>query len=126
MKKITLFISLLMSTVLFSTVHSYAQDEASLKKSIMERVSSIDSLKLAGKIGENNMGMLAQRSALSSDETALMNAENKDRRALYAILAKRLKLSIKVVGQGRAEELRKKSAPGVWLQDEKGKWYKQK
>jgi uncharacterized protein YdbL (DUF1318 family) len=125
MKKLTLFISLLISTCLFSSVHTFAQDEAALKQSIMQRVSSVDSLKLAGKVGENNVGMLSQRGALSNDETALMNAENKDRRALYSILAKRLKLSLKVVGQGRAEELRKKSASGVWLQDDKGKWYKQ-
>jgi uncharacterized protein len=126
MKKLTLFISLLISSFLFSSVSTFAQDEAALKQSIMQRVSSIDSIKLAGKVGENNLGMLAQRVALSSDETALMKAENKDRRALYSILAKRLKLSLKVVGQGRAEELRKKSASGVWLQDNSGKWYKQK
>ncbi|QXD23488.1 YdbL family protein [Opitutia bacterium ISCC 51] len=126
MKKLTLFISLLISTFLFSSVHTFAQDEAALKQAIMQRVSSVDSIKLAGKVGENNVGLLAQRGALSSEETSLMNAENKDRKALYSILAKRLKLSLKVVGQGRAEELRKKSASGVWLQDDKGKWYKQK
>lgn len=126
MKKLTLFISLLISTFLFSSVHTFAQDEAALKQAIMQRVSSVDSIKLAGKVGENNVGLLAQRGALSSEETSLMNAENKDRKALYSILAKRLKLSLKVVGQGRAEELRKKSASGVCLQDDKGKWYKQK
>ena len=126
MKKLTLFLSLLLATILLSGTQIFAQDETALKERILQRVSSIDSLKLSGKVGENNIGLLAQRGALSSKETALMNAENKDRRALYGILAKRLKLSVKVVGQGRAEELRKKSAPGVWLQDNDGQWYKQK
>ena len=126
MKKLTLFLSLLLSTFLLSGTQTFAQDESALKRSIMQRVSSIDALKLSGKVGENNVGLLAQRGALSNEETSLMNAENKDRRALYGILARRLKLSVKVVGQGRAEELREKSAPGVWLQDNNGKWYKQK
>jgi hypothetical protein len=126
MKKLSIFLSFTIACFLLGASHSSAQDEASLKKSIMQRVSSIDSLKLSGKIGENNAGILAQRAALSADQTTLMNAENKDRLALYGILAKRLKLSVKVVGQGRAEELRKKSASGVWLQDNSGKWYKQK
>ncbi|MCZ6673031.1 MAG: DUF1318 domain-containing protein [Verrucomicrobia bacterium] len=126
MKKLSIFMSLAVTCFLLSAAQTFALDEASLKKSIMQRVSSIDKLKLASKVGENNVGILTQRAALSADETTLMNAENKDRRALYAILAKRLKISVKVVGQGRAEELRKKSASGVWLQDISGKWYQQK
>ena len=126
MKKLTLLFSLALSCFLLSSPPVFSQDEAALKQSIIERVSEIDSLKLSGKVGETNTGVLAQRGALSADKTALMNAENKDRRALYGILAKRLKLSIKVVGQGRAEEIRKKSASGVWLEDNNGKWYQQK
>ena len=125
MKKISLLFTFLTAAFLLSAPQTFAQDENALKQSMMERVSSIDSLKLAGKVGENNEGLLSQRAALNPNETALMNAENKDRRALYGILAKRLKLSVKVVGQGRADELRKKSAKGVWLQDNQGKWYKQ-
>lgn len=125
MKKISIFLTLFVSAFLLSTTQIVAQNENALKQSMMQRVASIDSLKLAGKVGENNVGLLSQRGALKTDQSALMNAENKDRRALYGILAKRLKLSVKVVGQGRAEELRKKSAKGVWLQDNNGKWYKQ-
>ena len=129
MKTLSLFLTLVFSGIFISA--SFAQavdsDEASIKKSLMQRVSAIDEMKLAHKVGENNLGFLTQRAALTPDETKLMNDENKDRRALYAILAKRLKLTVKVVGQGRAEELRKKSASGVWLQDPTdNNWYKQK
>ncbi len=102
-----------------------AQDtEEAIKGRLLERVKDIDALKLSGKVGENNVGLLEQRDMLNPAETTLMNAENSDRRALYTILAKRLGLTTTVVGQGRSEELRKKSAPGVWLQDRNGEWYK--
>ncbi len=103
---------------------AYAQsDEASIKQRILERVKSVDALKMSGAVGENNKGFLEQRAALNPRQTKTMNEENSDRRALYAILGKRLGLSVTVVGQGRAESIRNKSAPEVWLQDPSGKWY---
>ena len=103
---------------------AYAQkDEASIKQRILERVKSVDALKISGAAGENNRGYLEQRAALNSQQTKTMNEENSDRRALYATLGKRLGLSVAVVGQGRAESIRNKSAPKVWLQDPSGKWY---
>ena len=103
---------------------AFAQnDEASIKQRLLERVKSVDALKISGVVGENNKGFLEQRAALDPQQTKTMNEENADRRALYAILAKRLGLSVTVVGQGRAESIRNKSAPKVWLQDTSGKWY---
>lgn len=98
-------------------------EEEAIRQRMLERVDAIDALKKAGKVGENNVGLLEQRAPLSEEERELMNAENADRRALYTIIAKRLGLTTTVVGQGRAEELRKKSAPGVWLEDRGGNWY---
>jgi uncharacterized protein len=109
-----------------ATVNAQADNEDALKKSLLERVDAIDKLKLTGKVGENNVGLLEQRGALNPAETKLMNEENKDRRALYTIIAKRLNVTMTVVGQGRSEEVRKKSASGVWLQDRTGNWYQQK
>lgn len=127
MRTLSLFLSLIFATLFLVAplTSAVAQSESELKSSLMDRVSSIDKLKLTEKVGENNLGLLSQRSRLTPDETKLMNAENKDRRALYGILARRLNLTVKVVGQGRAEELREKSADGVWLQDPSGKWYQQ-
>ncbi len=106
---------------------AFGQDtEDAIKARLLERVAAVDALKLAGKVGENNVGLLEQRAGLAAPETSLMNAENADRRALYTILAKRLGLTMTVVGQGRAEELRKRSAPGVWLQERNGEWYQSK
>ncbi|MCB1120851.1 MAG: DUF1318 domain-containing protein [Verrucomicrobiae bacterium] len=128
MKTLSTFLLMALAGLLLgnATVHAQSDDEEALKKSLLERVDAIDKLKLSGKVGENNVGLLEQRGPMNPDETKLMNAENKDRRALYTLLAKRLNVTMTVVGQGRAEEVRKKSAAGVWLQDRTGNWYQQK
>jgi len=100
------------------------ENQSAIQGRMIQRVESIDALKTKAVIGENNKGFLEQRGPLKPDQTAVMNAENADRKALYAILADRLRLTVSVVGQGRAEDLRKKSAPGVWLQGQDGAWFK--
>lgn len=123
--RIPAFLFLFAIAFSFLPSSSFAQgDEAAIKQRLIERVDAIDALKLAGKVGENNKGLLEQRAMLKPDETSLMNAENADRRALYTLVGQRLGLTATVVGQGRADELRKKSAPGVWLQAADGSWYK--
>lgn len=104
---------------------AFAQgDEGAIKERIRARVAQVDQLKAAGVVGENNQGLLEQRGALDPQQTQVLNAENTDRRALYAILGSRLGLTPAVVGQQRAEQLRNNSAPGVWLQAAGGSWYK--
>lgn len=103
---------------------AFAQnDESSIKERLLERVARVDTLKLSGKVGENNKGFLEQRAMLNPAQTKTMNEENADRKALYTILAQRLGLSVTVVGQGRAESIRNRSAPKVWIQDPAGNWY---
>jgi len=99
-------------------------DEASIKQRMLARIASVDTLKLSGSVGENNKGFLEQRAMLNPAQTKTMNDENGDRKALYTILANRLGLSVAVVGQGRAESIREKSAPGVWAQQPSGQWTK--
>ncbi len=99
-------------------------DEQSVKARLLQRVGAVDALKISGSVGENNKGYLEQRAVLNPAQTKTMNEENADRKTLYTILAQRLGLSVAVVGQGRAESLRKKSAPNVWIQDPAGNWSK--
>lgn len=126
MKRSTFILFLALGTFAMNTsLFAAKKSETLLKQHMLQRVTVIDELKLSGKVGESNAGILVQRGMLSKDETNVMNRENDDRRALYEILAERLQLSVAVVGQGRADELRKRSAKGVWLQAADGKWYQQ-
>jgi hypothetical protein len=105
------------------TAHAQ-NDEASVKTRMKDRVAQIDPLKVAGALGENNQGFLEQRGALDQAQTAVMTAENADRRTLYGILGSRLGITPALVGQQRAEQVRNTSKPGVWLQAPDGSWYK--
>ena len=119
----TLFLFTLLFAAALAPQQASAQaDENTIKQRILQRVGSVDELKIKGLVGENNKGLLEQRAMLAPAQTKTMNDENADRKALYAVLAKRLGLSVTVVGQGRAESLRKKSASGVWIQEPSGKW----
>lgn len=122
--RIPLFLSLLALFISALPLAAQDADEEAIKQRILQRVEQVDALKLSGAVGENNKGLLEQRAMLKPDQTKLMNEENADRRALYAIVAQRLGITSAVVGQGRAADLRKKSAAGVWLQADNGSWYK--
>jgi uncharacterized protein YdbL (DUF1318 family) len=119
----TLFTALAIFAMSFPNDADAQNDENAIKERMLNRLESVDALKIGGTVGENNKGFLEQRAALDPQKTKTMNEENADRRALYTILSKRLGLSVTVVGQGRAESIRNKSAPKVWLQDPGGKWY---
>lgn len=125
MKTIQLTLSLIMTfaaiALLPQSVNGQAEEDG-IKQRILQRIGAVDELKIKALVGENNKGLLEQRAMLAPAQTKLMNDENADRKALYAVLAKRLGLSVAVVGQGRAESIRKKSAPKVWIQEPSGKW----
>ena len=121
--RITLSLILTLSALAVLPQSANAQaEENGIKQRILQRVGTVDELKIKALVGENNKGLLEQRAMLAPAQTKVMNEENADRKALYAILAKRLGLSVTVVGQGRAELIRKKSAPKLWIQEPSGKW----
>jgi len=125
MKTIQLTLSLILTLSALAVLPQSANaqaEENGIKQRILQRVGAVDELKIKALLGENNKGLLEQRAMLAPAQTKVMNEENADRKALYAILAKRLGLSVTVVGQGRAESIRKKSAPKLWIQEPSGKW----
>ena len=125
MKTIQLTLSLILTLSALAVLPQSANaqaEENGIKQRILQRVGAVDELKIKALVGENNKGLLEQRAMLAPAQTKVMNEENADRKALYAILAKRLGLSVTVVGQGRAELIRKKSAPKLWIQEPSGKW----
>ena len=85
-----------------------------------------------GVVGENNMGLVGIKSADLSlkdkaDVNRLVDAENKNRMALYTEIMKANKLggdSLPKIQKLFANSWRDKSQPGWWIQNEQGGWEK--
>ena len=107
-------------------VLSAADDAATIKKNMAERKPKIETLKKAGSIGENKSGYLeAMKDAKLEDaDKTLIEDENKDRKAVYAALAKKEGSTVEHVGELRAKQIRSKAAEGEFIQGEDGKWVK--
>ncbi|MBN1404841.1 MAG: DUF1318 domain-containing protein [Opitutales bacterium] len=96
----------------------------SIRQRMQERLPSIDSMKADGRIGENNKGYLAVRGSLSAEENQTLAAENADREEVYESIARRTGSDAESVGRERAEQIADRAAPGSWLQDQSGRWYR--
>ncbi|MDX2188077.1 MAG: DUF1318 domain-containing protein [Opitutaceae bacterium] len=115
---------LLLGVFSFVALSASAEDIATVQRRTAERQSAVDSIKMRGAAGENNRGFLESRSGASSQDDAVISAENSDRSVLYAEAARRAGTSADAVGKVRAKKIAEMSTPGIWLQDESGKWYK--
>jgi uncharacterized protein YdbL (DUF1318 family) len=100
-----------------------AQDLGAVKARIVARLPKIDALKAKGAIGENNRGFVEVRDG-DAEASAVVAAENSDREAVYAAIAKQTGSSADQVGRARAKQLAANSAAGVWVQHEDGSWTK--
>ena len=116
-----LFLTLIIGLVTSSA--AWAETESEVQNRMIERVPAVDAMKTAGLVGETNRGFLEQRGRLNPEQSKVLTAENADRRTIYGMIAARSGLTIGVVGEGRAEQIRQRSAPGVWLQATNGDWY---
>jgi uncharacterized protein YdbL (DUF1318 family) len=99
-----------------------AQTAAELRARMAERLPIIDSLKTKAVIGENNRGFLEVRGPAAGDPATLVAAENRDREAVYLLLAKETGSTPGAVGQVRARQIAANSRGGVWVQEENGGW----
>lgn len=113
---------LLVSVLLMAAVPlTRAQDLGAIRTRMEKRVDQIDALKTAGVLGENNLGFLEVR---SGNDGGVAAAENADRTAVYAAIAKQAGASAEAVGKARAKKISEGSAKGVWVQAENGQWAK--
>lgn len=97
-----------------------AQD---IKTRMKNRLPVINGLKAKGIIGENNKGFLDFRTSKKENADAV-SAENTDRSAVYAAIAKQHKTTPELVGKRRALQIAQNARPGEWVQDKEGKWLK--
>ena len=105
---------------------SAADDAATIKKNMAERKPKIETLKKAGTVGENKDGYLeAMKDAKLEDaDKKLLEDENKDRKVVYAAIAKKEGSTVDKVGELRAKQIRSKANEGDYIQGEDGKWVK--
>lgn len=100
-----------------------AQSAAELRNKMAQRLPQIDDLKAKGAIGENNRGFVEVRAATPNADRVVSD-ENRDREAVYALIAKETGATPEAVGRARAKQIASQSRPGVWVQDESGAWKK--
>ncbi len=114
-----LFVAFLLSAI----APAFASEQDVAQQRIASRQSTVASLKEKGVLGENNRGLLEVRQN-EGDADRVAADENRDRGIIYAELAKKTGASPDSVGRARAKQIAANSRPGVWVQDEAGKWTK--
>ena len=123
--KLRSFLALFSAVIFFTGLTCVqAADAAGAKERMRGRVASIDQLKLAEVIGENNRGYLELRKAGDAAGSAAVSAENQDRAVVFADTAARTGSSSDAVGRAFAKQVAAASARGVWVQGENGTWAK--
>jgi len=95
-----------------------------IKARMQDRLPTIVQMKSEGIIGENNKGYLEFVPGAAQKNEGTITAENNDRKAVYSAIAGQQKTTPELVGERRAIQIAEKAAPGEWLQDQSGKWYK--
>jgi len=103
----------------------HAESSVDIRRRMEQRLGAIDSLKAQEAVGENNRGLLeVPPSGKSGNAASVIADENRDREAVYALIAKDTGATADAVGRARARQIATGSSPGVWIQDEAGKWKK--
>lgn len=92
-----------------------------IKARMKERLPVITALKTQGLVGEDNRG-LVQFLKAEKPHQDVVDAENKDRMAVYKIIAQRQKTTPDLVGRQRAAQIAKSASSGTWIQDPGGNW----
>lgn len=113
--------AILLSTLFFLCTHAFAESADELKNRMLERLPEINQLKESGVIGEKSDGFLGFVSGAA--DTAVVAAENDDRRKVYTAIARQQGVSPDIVGNRRALQISQKAEPGTWLQDSNGTWH---
>jgi uncharacterized protein YdbL (DUF1318 family) len=125
------FVSILFATLMtlvFSAGTALAQDKAELQQRSEQRYPKLLDAKRAGEIGETADGFVeaVKGKDLSGDMRQIVEDENRDRRALYAILAKETNTDESLVARRAGKRNFENARPGEWLKSAAGKWEQKK
>ncbi|HLP06705.1 MAG TPA: DUF1318 domain-containing protein [Opitutaceae bacterium] len=117
-----LILSLAVVALLGATAPVVSAQPTELKQQMAQRLPAIDDLRRRLVVGENNAGFLEVRGKATPEETQLVEAENRDRAAVYEAIAKRSETTADTVGKARAKQIANASARGLLIQDADGRW----
>ncbi len=92
-----------------------------LKDRLIARRPLVAALLADGTVGENNQGFLDFRGP--KKQADVVDAENKDRAAVYQFISKKAGTTPDLVGQRRAAHIAESAPAGTWLQKPDGTWY---
>lgn len=106
------------------TVSAFAENATDIRRRMEQRLPQIDELKAQEAVGETNRGLLEERKAGNPAAAGVVADENRDRQAVYALIAKETGATSDSVGRARAKQIANNSRPGVWVQDDSGRWTK--
>ena len=107
-----------------AAVVMHAESAADIRRRMEQRLGTIDTLKAQEAVGENNRGFLEVPPAGKGGAGNVVAEENRDREAVYALIAKETGATADAVGRARARQIAAGSRGGVWIQDESGQWKK--
>ena len=113
----------LLAALCLLTATAWAESAADIRTRMAQRLPAVDALKAQAAIGENNRGFVEVRDPAANAGPVVAD-ENRDREAAYAIIAQEAGATSDSVGRARAKQIAANSRPGVWVQDDSGKWIK--
>lgn len=116
---------ILLTFVTFLFVFSAQGFAQGIKDRMKARLPILEALKGQGLIGENNLGYLEFVGANKKKED-VVQAENADRKRIYAAIAKKQGTTAVLVGKRRAAKIFQIADPGEWVQDVNGNWSQKK
>ena len=93
-----------------------------IKQNMQKRLPAINALLKKGAVGEANTGLLAVLGTVSDEEKKVVEAENQDRKTVYAAIARQQKATAELVGQRRAKQIADRAPAGTRIQGADGKW----
>lgn len=96
---------------------------AGIKDRMKQRLPAIADLKAKGIIGEDNSGYLGFVTGARAQEE-VVEAENKDRKAVYTHFAQQQNTTINVVEKVQAKRKAERTKPGEFFQKPDGSWHK--
>jgi uncharacterized protein YdbL (DUF1318 family) len=114
--------------LMLTAVEAAAESLADVQGRMRARIPEIARLKQEHVIGENREGFLAVVNPPEGDEEQvkrvhhLVEAENADRRKVYAAIAAKTNTPVQQVGRQRARIIYDRAAPGVLLEGPDGRW----